>query len=106
MDLNDQAGDRESGVYTLPVMLGKPRALAAALAIMLTGMATVARGLAAHGLGPAALPLAGLGLITGWLCWMGHGVAQSGYDEKVVGAAVDESLQPIGLGIVMLALCA
>ncbi len=104
--MNDQEGDRENGVYTLPVMLGKPRSLAVALGLVVSGVAVVAKGLAARGLSSAALPLAGLGLLTGWLCWMAYGVANSGYEEKVVGTAVDESLQPVGLGLIMLALCA
>lgn len=39
MDLNDAEGDRANGVWTLPVLLGKPAALACAVGCMLGGSA-------------------------------------------------------------------
>lgn len=39
MDMNDLEGDRNSGVWTLPVLLGKPAALCCAMAFMLAGSA-------------------------------------------------------------------
>lgn len=37
MDLNDAEGDRQAGVWTLPVMLGKPAALLCALGFLAVG---------------------------------------------------------------------
>lgn len=37
MDMNDLEGDRQGGVWTLPVLLGKPAALCCAMAFMLAG---------------------------------------------------------------------
>jgi len=39
MDLNDVEGDRNSKVWTLPVLLGKPAALCCAMAFLLAGSA-------------------------------------------------------------------
>lgn len=39
MDMNDLEGDRKSGVWTLPVLLGKPAALCCAMSFMLAGSA-------------------------------------------------------------------
>ena len=52
MDLNDEAGDRAFGVWTLPVVAG-PRAALAAAAALLAGAAAVACGAALRGGGLA-----------------------------------------------------
>lgn len=121
MDLNDLEGDAAAGVWTLPVMLGRARALAVALVIAtagavaamwhvwhhqlvqpgglvtwLTGAPTVA---AAVAVGAALLATVQLA-IEAWR------VARSGYDPAVVSRAVDECLKPIGLTLIILAAAA
>lgn len=139
MDLNDVEGDRNSQVWTLPVLLGKSAALCCAMAFLLAGSAgALFRLLALYGEGGAAG--AATGSSAGWPllqqgmmklgvavdpAWAGAvtvaapvlvlltavlklgrlawGVWQNRFDERVVGAAVDECLKPIGWGIILLA---
>lgn len=118
MDLNDADGDREAGVWTLPVMLGKPRALAAALAFACVGAAAAVRQLLMHSPLPAGLMSGALAPSVAWaalaslavlvaavvqLALLAWGIRRSGYDSRVVGSAVGACLKPIGLGMVLLA---
>jgi hypothetical protein len=144
MDLNDLEGDRNSGVWTLPVLLGKPAALRCAVGFMLAGCAGallrllstpgslgellqgstltgasnaggwpllqqgvtklgVAWDPAWGGAAVVAAPVLVL-LIAAWnLGRLALGVWRSNFDDKVVGAAVDECLKPVGWGIILLA---
>jgi hypothetical protein len=64
MDLNDAEGDRASGVWTLPVLLGKPAALASATLCLLLGSgAALARLLAPAAGSGALLGAAGAGAV-------------------------------------------
>ena len=124
MDLNDLEGDRAARVWTLPVLLGKPAALLTAIGFFLIGNAAAfvqllhssgGLGLAGvlegwFGMGversqavAAAAPL----LVLVWAAWRvgrsAWGVWRSGFDEGVVGEAVDGCLKPIGLGMILLA---
>jgi hypothetical protein len=142
MDMNDLEGDRSSGVWTLPVLLGKPSALICALSFTLVGCAgALLRLLAAPGslgevfqgsgavAGSSGFPLLQQALTRLGVSWdpswgaavvvgapvavllmavwklgrLALGVWRSGFDEKVVGAAVDECLKPVGWGIILLA---
>lgn len=144
MDMNDLEGDRNSGVWTLPVLLGKPAALCCAMGFTLAGCAgALLRLLAAPGsLGEllqgatapgsavsGGWPLLQQGLVKLGVAWdptwgaaavvaapvlvllmavwklgrLAVGVWRSGFDEGVVGAAVDECLKPVGWGIILLA---
>lgn len=142
MDMNDLEGDRSSGVWTLPVLLGKPAALICALGFTLAGCAgALLRLLAAPGslgevfqgsggvAGSSGFPLLQQALTRLGVSWdpswgaavvvgapvvvllmavwklgrLALGVWRSGFDEKVVGAAVDECLKPVGWGIILLA---
>jgi hypothetical protein len=150
MDMNDLEGDRSSGVWTLPVLLGKPAAMCCALFFMFAGCAGALLrllsnpGLVLGALGPQGLegsaalgsslttsgwPLLQQGLmklgvavdptwvsaavvtapvlvvlVAAWkLGRLALGVWRSGFAEGVVGAAVDECLKPVGLGIILLA---
>lgn len=143
MDMNDLEGDRSGGVWTLPVLLGKPAALICALGFTLVGCAgALLRLLATPGslgevfqqgtgavadnggwpllqqaltkLGVSWDPSWGAAVVVGapvavllmavWkLGRLALGVWRSGFDEKVVGAAVDECLKPVGWGIILLA---
>jgi hypothetical protein len=124
MDLNDLEGDRAARVWTLPVLLGKPIALLTAIGFFLLGNAAAFAQLL-HGNGGSGLS----GMLQGWLgmgveqsqavaeaapllvlmwaVWKvgrsAWGVWRSGFDEKVVGEAVDGCLKPVGLGMILLA---
>lgn len=144
MDMNDMEGDRKSGVWTLPVLLGKAGALVCAIGFMLAGsFSALARLLSTPGslaelLQDAAggalassggWPLLQQGLVKLGVAWdpawgnaavvaapvlvllvavanlgrLAWGVWRSKFDERVVGAAVDECLKPVGWGIILLA---
>ena len=80
MDLNDEAGDRASGVWTLPVVAG-PRAALAAAAALLAGAAAVACGAALRGGGLAWVVSACA------LAWLSAGSAAPACQHSTIGPA-------------------
>ena len=76
MDLNDAAGDREAGVWTLPVVAG-PRASLAAATALLAGAAAVAFSATLRGSGLAWVVRANVPrrprTVAVWhICYCGH----------------------------------
>jgi 4-hydroxybenzoate polyprenyltransferase len=114
MDLNDAEGDGAAGIKTLPVRLGKPRALLVALALMLAGACAALGCLASNGLAGWVTGLLGraggwaaagatLALAAGQVAGQAAAVWRSGFDRAAVGRAVDQCLKPIGLGMIAVA---
>jgi 4-hydroxybenzoate polyprenyltransferase len=116
MDINDMDGDRAAGVWTLPVVAGRSRALAVALTLF-TAASAVAMWVATHGQG-LAWAWAMYGLPMGWVRAAAVGMVaavvgpvyraaaaiyQNGFVKAEVSAAIDESMKPIGLGMILLA---
>jgi len=129
MDVSDMEGDRQAGVLTLPVRLGRGRALAIGSGIMFMGCVLALWGLftqsplwgptlASAALTPAT-PAAGWSVLlpqvgsvvlvvqaTLQLLSQAVGVARSGFDKAAVEEAVGSCRKPIGLAIIILALVA
>ena len=132
MDINDRAGDAAAGMRTLPVALGARRALAVATAAALGGTAAGATALAGCSVPPwtaaaAAAVASGAGAaadaavgeaavraaVVAAFVWATAGaavrdaavVARSKFDHDVVDAAIGRSFTPIGLGLIVLAVC-
>lgn len=116
MDLTDEEGDREAGIHTLPVMIGKRGALLSALACVAAGSAAAvcaaAAAVAAAAGGPLpaaqlqgalAAPVAVVVLATARLFQLAIGIMRSGFDQGVMSNAIEECLKPVGLSLILLA---
>ncbi|KAK9814843.1 hypothetical protein WJX72_012464 [[Myrmecia] bisecta] len=116
MDIQDVEGDRAARVWTLPVMLGRKRALGVAVGLFATasvlGLAvaafgsglswawtmysvseTVVRSLSALAVLYVVRPV----LANAWAIWRNE------FNRDLVRSAIDETLKPIGLGMLLLA---
>ncbi|CAL8467253.1 g6789 [Coccomyxa elongata] len=119
MDINDTDGDRASGIPTLPVVLGRRAALGAAalLAAAALGIslrcALLGSGLSwLWALAPSLQPwmrsvsaLAALANGCALLRAAGK-IPGSGFDKGVVKAAIEGSMGPIGMGLLLTAMTA
>lgn len=114
MDLNDMEGDAESGIKTLPVRLGKERAMGFACATMMAGTCGALVNLSSMGLADWVVGLlgeAGAWVVawavvvwaTGQVAQQAAGVWRSGFDHEVVSRAIGGCLKPIGLGMILIA---
>eukprot|EP00878_Enallax_costatus_P013516 GHUV01014131.1.p1 GENE.GHUV01014131.1~~GHUV01014131.1.p1 ORF type:complete len:323 (+),score=89.08 GHUV01014131.1:812-1780(+) len=126
MDLNDAEGDKQAGVWTLPVMLGKPAALLCALTCLLLGsgaamlrvfsspgalgewlpkISAVSDALGADGVQALAVGVHAVVLLVA----VGHFVRlallvwRSKFDKEMVDRAVGDSMKYVGWGILLLA---
>lgn len=128
MDLNDLEGDKSAGVWTLPVLLGKPLALLCAVGFLMAGAAASVHsllggwgsffsqliGVVQHGMSGgdrvfllrAVVPLLVLVVAMVKLMRLAGDVWRSGFEPAVVGHAVDDCLKPIGLGMILMAAAA
>jgi 4-hydroxybenzoate polyprenyltransferase len=103
MDLTDLEGDRAAGIKTLPVMIGQRGALLAATCCVLAGAAAaLASATAAWGPRAAAARAAVVVLATARLGQLSFGILKSGFDRAVMGSAIEESLKPVGLCLILL----
>lgn len=132
MDINDRRGDAAAGVRTLPVALSPRAALALATGVALAGGSAAAAALAgchvpaaaaaaaaaaASSCGAAADAMVGAAAVRAAVVaaflWSTAAVtlrdavrvARSGFDHRVVEAAIGGSFTPIGIGLVILAVC-
>lgn len=115
MDLTDEEGDRQAGIKTLPVMIGKAGALLCAVCCVLAGAgaalwAAAARFVCPSGPGGGALggpsltgPVMVLALAAGRLAQLAHGIVRSGFDKSFMSYVIEESLKPVGLSLILLA---
>lgn len=126
MDMNDAEGDQQAGVWTLPVMLGKPAALICALCCLLMGsgaamlrmlsspgaldewlpgVTAVSNAIGADGVKTLAAGLPAVVLLVAvWqFVRLAVGVWRSKFNRETVDSAVGDCMKYVGWGILLLA---
>lgn len=126
MDLNDAEGDKQEGVWTLPVMLGKPAALLCAICTLLLGsgvamlrvlscpgalgewlpnLTAVTNAIGVDGVQALAVGIHAVVLLVaaGHFVRLALLVWHSKFERKVVDMAVGDSMKYVGWGILLLA---